>query len=146
MLEIIYSLLFIELLGLFIFPITFSVFWKLPDRGYSFSKLLSLILWVYLIWILGSFNANLNLQVASSIILIIFGIISFVTLYYNYRYILNYLKKNLTMIFLFDLCFILVFACWIFKPSINYSPSFIFFFQKVVKIFFINYSSSSYIN
>ena len=119
MLEIIYSLLFIELLGLFIFPITFSVFWKLPDRGYSFSKLLSLILWVYLIWILGSFNANLNLQVASSIILIIFGIISFVTLYYNYRYILNYLKKNLTMIFLFDLCFILVFACWIFIRNLD---------------------------
>ena len=41
MLEVIYSLIFIEFLGILIFPIIFTVFWKLPDRGYSFSKLLS---------------------------------------------------------------------------------------------------------
>lgn len=125
MLEIIYSLLFIEFLGVLIFPIIFKVFWKLPDRGYSFTKLFSLVLWVYVIWLLGSFNSNLHLIITSSIVLTAIGVVSFITLYYNYKSFFNYIKKQYPIIIAFDLCFIIIFAIWIlirnFDPSIYHT-------------------------
>lgn len=125
MLEIIYSLLFIEFLGILIFPIIFKIFWKLPDRGYAFTKLFSLVLWVYIIWLIGSLSGNLNVVLTSSIILTSIGLVSFITLYYNYKYILNYIKKQYVMIIAFDLCFLIIFASWIlirnFDPAIYHT-------------------------
>ncbi len=119
MLETIYSLLFIEFLGILVFPIIFTVFWKLPDRGYSISKLLSLLLLVYIIWILGSFDFNYNLKISASVILICFGIISFITFYYNYNYILSFIKREYSLILLIDVIFVLVFAIWLFIRNLD---------------------------
>ena len=119
MLEVIYSLIFIEFLGILFFPIIFTVFWKLPDRGYSFSKLLALLIWVYIIWILGSFTLNLNLVITSSFILTILGIISLITLYCNYRYILSFIKKEYSMFLIFDLSFVIIFFTWIFIRNLD---------------------------
>ena len=42
------------LLGTAVTPLAFSIFKKLPDRGYAFVKMLSLLLVSYLFWFLGS--------------------------------------------------------------------------------------------
>ncbi|WP_420631926.1 DUF2298 domain-containing protein [Candidatus Leptofilum sp.] len=47
-----WSVLF--LLGTAVTPLAFSLFKKLPDRGYAFVKMLSLLLVSYLFWFLGS--------------------------------------------------------------------------------------------
>ena len=41
----------IEVIGVIAFPIAFLAFRFLPDRGYSFSKALGLLLISYLLWI-----------------------------------------------------------------------------------------------
>ena len=47
-------LLTVELLGLAAFPLAYTIFRRLPDRGLILSKLLGLLLPAYLLWILGT--------------------------------------------------------------------------------------------
>ena len=49
-------LLIVELLGIVTFPLTFSVFSGLRDRGWGFSKLLGLLLVAWLVWFPSSFR------------------------------------------------------------------------------------------
>ena len=46
-------LLAIELLGLVALPLTFLLFHRLPDRGYTLAKPLALVLFPFVLWILG---------------------------------------------------------------------------------------------
>ena len=46
-------LLAIELLGLVVLPLAFLLFHRLPDRGYTLSKPLALVLFPFVLWILG---------------------------------------------------------------------------------------------
>jgi len=45
-------LLFVELLGLLAFPLSFALFRSLNDRGYIFAKTMGILLFVWLTWIL----------------------------------------------------------------------------------------------
>ena len=47
-------------LGLLTFPLTFKVFHKLSDRGYAFSKIVGLLVWAYLFWMLTSLGILQN--------------------------------------------------------------------------------------
>ena len=51
MIEAIAWWLAVELIGLAAFPLAFVFFRFLPDRGYSFSKVLGLLLVGYVLWI-----------------------------------------------------------------------------------------------
>ncbi|MFN2107206.1 MAG: DUF2298 domain-containing protein [Candidatus Promineifilaceae bacterium] len=42
------------LIGIAVLPLAFTIFKKLPDRGYAFSKMLGLLLVTYVFWISGS--------------------------------------------------------------------------------------------
>ena len=42
------------LLGTIAFPLAFTVFKTLPDRGYAFTKMFGLLLVAYFYWIVGS--------------------------------------------------------------------------------------------
>ncbi len=46
-------LLAVELLGLVALPLAFLLFHRLPDRGYTLSKPLALVLFPFVLWILG---------------------------------------------------------------------------------------------
>jgi len=48
----------VSLLGLAFFPLTFLLFHRLPDRGYSLSRSLGLLLVSYLVWLSGSVVGN----------------------------------------------------------------------------------------
>ena len=60
MLDALVWLLAIELLGLVALPLTFLVFHRLPDRGYTLSKPLALVLFSFVLWILGLTHAIPN--------------------------------------------------------------------------------------
>jgi YYY domain-containing protein len=60
------------LVGLTAFPLTFAFFRFLPDRGYSFSKPLGLVLMTYILWIGASAHVVPNSR--ASLILILLGI------------------------------------------------------------------------
>jgi hypothetical protein len=48
------------------FPICFYIFGKATDRGYSFSKVVGMLLWGYLYWIGNSWGIFTNNGLASS--------------------------------------------------------------------------------
>ena len=53
MLDALVWLLAIEMLGLAALPLTFLLFHRLPDRGYTLSKPLALVLFSFVLWVLG---------------------------------------------------------------------------------------------
>ncbi|HSH05367.1 MAG TPA: DUF2298 domain-containing protein [Anaerolineae bacterium] len=56
-------------LGLLVFPTSYYLFSRLPDRGYAFTKMLALLLVSYLFWLLGSlgFLTNSNGSILLSV-------------------------------------------------------------------------------
>lgn len=52
--------LVITLLGWLVFPLTHRLFSALPDRGYSLSRALGLLLWAYIFWLFGSLGLARN--------------------------------------------------------------------------------------
>jgi YYY domain-containing protein len=48
------------LLGWLTFPLVYHLFPKLPDRGYSLSRTVGLLVWGYLFWLFGSFGISQN--------------------------------------------------------------------------------------
>ncbi len=50
----------LTLLGLLTFPLTYRLFPKLADRGYSFARTLGLLVWAYTFWMLASLGVAQN--------------------------------------------------------------------------------------
>ncbi len=50
----------LTLLGLLTFPLTYRLFPKLADRGYSFARTLGLLVWAYAFWMLASLGVAQN--------------------------------------------------------------------------------------
>ncbi|MBM3943301.1 MAG: hypothetical protein FJ316_10340 [SAR202 cluster bacterium] len=69
MLEVLTWLLAVELVGLLAFPIVFSLFHRLPDRGLAFAKPLGLALAGYCYWLMGMSRAVPNAQLTVAVIL-----------------------------------------------------------------------------
>ena len=53
MIDLVTWILAVEILGVLAFPLTFVLLGRLPDRGYTVTKPLVLVLCAYLLWILG---------------------------------------------------------------------------------------------
>ncbi len=96
------------LLGWLVFPITWSGFSGLQDKGYSFARLTGLLLVAYFCWLGGSvhftFNRLLILLVLSGI-----GIISLLILRKNYREIRIDVLSNKRLFWISDLVFLVLF-------------------------------------
>ena len=52
--------LLVSLVGLLTFPVVYRLLPGLPDRGYAFSKILGLLLWFYVYWLLASLRILRN--------------------------------------------------------------------------------------
>ncbi|HLB27344.1 MAG TPA: DUF2298 domain-containing protein [Dehalococcoidia bacterium] len=66
----------VELIGVVSFPIGFAFFRFLPDRGYSFNKVLGLLLVSYLLWIGASAHVIPNARWSIVLILALLGAVS----------------------------------------------------------------------
>ncbi len=62
-------LLVVELLGLLAFPLAHGLFKRLPDRGATFSKILGILLFSYLLWLVGLAGISPNSHVAVAVAL-----------------------------------------------------------------------------
>jgi YYY domain-containing protein len=71
--ETIFWWLTVELIGVVSFPIGFVIFRFLPDRGYSFNKVLGLLLMSYLLWIGASAHIVPNARWSITLILALLG-------------------------------------------------------------------------
>lgn len=99
-------------LGTAVWPLTWRLFNRLPDRGYAFTKMVGVLLVSYLFWILGSvgFVGN-NLGG----ILLALGVVTAVSLRVLTQQptdLKNWLGQNWRYILLTELLFLLMFAGW----------------------------------
>jgi uncharacterized membrane protein YjjB (DUF3815 family) len=77
MIDFIYWLITISLLGWLAFPICFAFFNKAYDRGYSVVRIIGLLLWGYLYWLgnLSGLLANNRAGAVSAVLLL--AVVSF---------------------------------------------------------------------
>ncbi|MCY4367374.1 MAG: DUF2298 domain-containing protein [Chloroflexi bacterium] len=118
-------LLVIELMGLLGFALAFLLFSRLPDRGYTMSKALSLLLAGYLLWVLGLTGLVPNAPITIAGILLA-GLVSFGWIYYRHWPALErFIRTNWRFILLVEALFLGVFLVWAYivseVPAINHT-------------------------
>ena len=118
-------LLAIEVLGLIVFPLTFSLFRRLPDRGIIFSKLLGLLLGSYLLWVLGLAHILPNTQYSILLVLAVVAVASGLVARRNLPEILAFVRRERVPLVTAELVFLGLYFVWLsvvaFSPAINHT-------------------------
>ncbi len=108
------------LLGVFAFPFAFRHLRALPDRGYTISRALGLLLWGYGFWLLASFNLLANTRSVLLFSLILFGAAGVFLAYKLEREeVREWWIKQQTFILAAEILFLLCFAGWAFVRGTN---------------------------
>ncbi|MEA3326855.1 MAG: DUF2298 domain-containing protein [Chloroflexota bacterium] len=100
----------IMVLGWATFPISFSLLSKLPDRGYTLSRILGLLLWGFCYWLLGSLGVLQNKPGSILLVLVLLILISFWFGWKKRQEISDWLKANLRLILISEMVFTVSFA------------------------------------
>ncbi|MBI2855602.1 MAG: hypothetical protein HYX93_02010 [Chloroflexi bacterium] len=138
MVNALYWLLVVELIGLIAFPLACSLFSRLPDRGYSIAKPLGLILLSWPMWMLGSLHLiptnSYTLWGALALMAVFSG-------WYTYRRrggLLELFRKERHAILIGEGIFLLLYLAWVlyrlYDPSIDST-------EKPMDFAFLNASS-----
>ena len=118
-------LLVIEVLGLIVLPLAFTLFKRLPDRGLVLSKPLALLLASYILWVLGLTHALPNARYTIILILAALALVSALVLWRNGREILSFLREGWRYLLAAELIFVGIYFLWIavvsFSPAINHT-------------------------
>ena len=116
----------ITFLGWLTFPLVYSLFPALADRGYTLSRAAGLLIWGYAFWMLASLNIAQNdtggilLALAVIIGLSVFSIFNRQSQIKNQKsLIVNFLKSNLPLILSTEILFLIAFAFLAFVRSAN---------------------------
>ena len=108
--EVLVWLLSVEILGLIAWPIAFTFFHRLPDRGYSLAKPLGLLLLTYGLWIGATAKILPNTRTSIILILVALAALSlFLSIRHRHR-LWTYLRDHWQLLLLVEMLFLLVFA------------------------------------
>ena len=136
MLHLIFWYLIISLLGLLAFPLVFRLLPALSDRGYALSRILGLLLWGYIFWILGSFGFIRNDVGGEFFAVLLLGVFGGISLKKtSWPDIKVWLKSNTRMMVTVEVLFLCAFIIWAFVRSFN--PD-ILGTEKPMELAFIN--------
>lgn len=134
--EVITWLLTIELIGLAAFPIGFLFFSFLPDRGYSFSKILGLLLMGYLLWIGATIHIIPNARWSIILILSLIALLSAGIVLRHRQQFGDFLKSNWRTLLVIDGFFVVAFAMAVILAS--YVSQLSFGSPKLFELAFVN--------
>ena len=113
MIDLIKWFLSLEILGWVIFPLSYSLFKGLADKGLSISKILGLLLWGYLYWLGNTFQILKNDLFGVVFAFSLLVVISIIVIRKNsVESIINWLKTNLRIIFFYEILFLITFIGW----------------------------------
>jgi len=112
--------LLITLLGLLAFPLAYKLMPALTDRGYALSRILGLLIWSYLFWILGSLGVLQNDIGGEMVALLLLAALGF----WAWRSLEGdevrlWLRKQRRMILIVEMLFLLAFATWAIVRAAN---------------------------
>ncbi len=97
----------VSLLGLLTFPLAFRLFPALADRGYSLARVLGLLLWGYIFWLLASLGIVQN-DIGGLLLALL--ILTGLSGWALWKTIVNWLKSNLRLMFITEALFLFSFA------------------------------------
>ncbi|MDD5466406.1 MAG: DUF2298 domain-containing protein [Anaerolineales bacterium] len=103
----------ITLLGWLVFPLTYKLFPSLADRGYSFSRILGLLLWGYAFWLsasLGLVRNDTNGLLFTALILLVINL--WVLRRLKIRELVSWLKAQLSLVLHVEIVFLVAFLAW----------------------------------
>jgi YYY domain-containing protein len=107
------------LLGLCLYPLVFSLFRPLADRGYIFSKTIGVLLLAYLAWLLASLHV-LAFSYLSLLLVLSFLLLSgFVAFVLQRRAVINFVRQRWRLLLLAEIMFSLAFLCFAGIRSLN---------------------------
>jgi len=112
--------LLITLIGLLTFPLAYSLLPVLPDRGYTFSRIIGLLLWGYLFWLLASLGI-LNNNVGGLLFALgILIILSFLAIRKsNVNVVIDWLKANKRTVIAIEILFLTAFIFMVIVRAAN---------------------------
>jgi YYY domain-containing protein len=136
MLTFLFWYIWITVIGLITFPLTFRLLPALSDRGYTLSRILGLLLWGYFFWVLASLGILRNDLGGLLLALIILIVLS----YLAYRNIpageiRTWWDENRRLVLIVELIFLVAFAGWTIVRAAN--PE-ILGTEKPMELAFIN--------
>ena len=128
--------LLISLVGLAALPLTFRFFPRLSSRGYAFTRVLGLLLWGFLFWLLGSLGIlqnNLGGQVIAFLLLT--GISMWAGFNGGWQQLREWLKVNARNVLAMELLFFGLFLFWTLIRGMNPEVAYT---EKPMELAFIN--------
>ena len=135
MLDTLVWLLAIELLGLAVLPLAFILFHRLPDRGYTLSKPLALVLFPFVLWVLGLTHVIPNSRYTIIGILVAGTAVSASILYRYKEQIALFVRAEWRMLLVAEGVFLAFLLLWLGiasgSPAINHT-------EKLMDFGFIN--------
>ena len=125
----------VELLGFIALPVTFVLFKSLPDRGYAFSKALSILIISFLLWIAASAHILPNAQWAIILIIALLAAGSLFLFVRRRHQIVSFISENRRVIIATEAIFLLSFVLMAVVRS--YNPE-ILWGEKTMDFAFLN--------
>lgn len=116
---IFYWWIFLFGLGIIFLPLTFSIFRKFFDRGYSFSKIISILIVGYSLWLLASFQILPFSRQSIWLLLFIFIALIFYFGKKRFSEIKEFLIKNKKILIFEELLFFLALLFWSYVRGFN---------------------------
>jgi YYY domain-containing protein len=127
--------IFLTLLGWLAFPLTYFLFPKLSDRGYTLARTAGLLIWGYAFWLLASFGMAQNDLGGILFALAILIALSVYALITNYQLLIEFIKENKSLIITTEILFLIAFAFLAFLRAAN---SELQSTEKPMELMFIN--------
>lgn len=100
----------LQLIAAISLPITFRVFSRMPDKGYSFSKVLGLLFVGFITWLIGLSHIITVSRLAVVIAIVLLACISWAAGGRGYKDIWAVIKTNLSLVITIECLFVAVFC------------------------------------
>ncbi|HWQ46016.1 MAG TPA: DUF2298 domain-containing protein, partial [Longilinea sp.] len=119
MIEILKWYLAISILGWSVLPLTYRLLPGLRDRGYALGRVVGLLLWGFIFWLLATLHI---LQNTTGGVLLAYFLLLGVSLFTLYRTgwkdIWEWINQNWRMILTVEVLFLVSFVFWVFVRSV----------------------------
>ncbi len=120
MIEILKWYLAISILGWSAFPLTFRLLPGLRDRGFAVSRVVGLLLWGFIFWLLATLhilqNSTGGVLAGYAILLVVSGYVLYRT---GWKDIWEWIKENRRTVITVEALFLAAFVFWAFMRSVN---------------------------
>lgn len=109
----------LTLLGWLTFPLTFTLFPALTDRGYTLARAAGLLVWAYVFWLFASLGISQNDLGGILLALAVLIALSGFSIVNRKSEIVNFLRSNIPLLLTTELLFLAAFAFMAFVRSAN---------------------------